>query len=725
MKQTIAILVMLMLIVTGCSSNDALTGKTAEGSDLPIKIGWIGGLTGTGAVYGTIALNAAQLAVEDINNDGGINGRKIELVAEDGKCEGATSATAASKLLEIDGVKYILGGHCSTESLSILPIAEQKGAFILAGATSSDKFPGTNKKAFRTTTPTPQVMAEEARLAYANGARTASILYEQKDYPEGNARYIQEYFTDLGGKVISYEAFQPGTNDFSTQLLKIKQLDADAVFLFVQGPDTAATLVKQIAEIGLKQRIYSDLMVVSAATYEKTGSKLPSDAYSVSVHADVENNPHTKGFMDRSVSKYGPAPMDPIFATESYDSVKIVAELVKYCGDDTDCARVRMTSKEWDGVTGMFKFGEDGNPNMHIAKIHVENGKVVAEAIGEVGDLSSSGKVKTAPVKIGVIVPLTGDLAEYGIAFRNGLTLAEEETGCGKGFEYILEDNKYDPKNAVTAFYDLKDVKNVSMIVNWGAYPSSAVAPLAKDTGFPLIAVTTTLAPEVRGPNTIRGMGDPDKLASALMSYLRSKGVKKIGFVEVQNPFLDKMISSMKEQKNPDETLTTIDTVQPTDMDFKNSIIKAEHSGEQAIGVFLFSGQIRQFYKQRAQLGLEIPTFGTDFFESQPEIDGSEGTMDGAVYPTWHTETGFAQRYEARFADGNQIAYAAGAYDLCGIISKADFTTKDTIIPSIERLKDHTGVEGTINALDKDGDRFLDVPIDLKIIQNSTIKVIG
>ena len=636
-----------------------------------------------------------------------------------GSAKGATAATAASKLTEVDGLKYILGGHCSTESLSILPIVEAKGAFMLAGATSSDKFPGTNKKAFRTTTPTPPVMAEEARLAYANEARTASILYEQKDYPEGNARYVKTDFTGLGGEVKSYESFQPGTTDFSTQLLKIKQLGADAMFLFVQGPDTAALIIKQIDEAGLKQKIYSDLIVVSAVTYEKTGGKLPSDAYSVSVHADVENNPRTKGFMDRYTSRFGQAALDPMFATESYDSVKIVAELIKYCGDDTDCARVRMTSKKWDGVTGGFTFGEDGNPNAHIAKIHVVNGKVVAETIG--GAQASEGQSPVRKAKVGVIAPLTGDLAEFGIAFKNGLVMAEDEIGCGKETEFIFEDSKYDPKTAVSAYYNLIDVKNVSLIINWGAYPSNAVAPLAKATNFPLIAITTVLAPELQSQNTIRGAGDPDKLAKISLNHLRSIGAKKIGFIKVQNPFLEKFIDSMQKQKNPDETLSIIDTVQYDEMDFKNTIIKSMQGDMQAIGIFLFSGQIRQFYKQKTQLGFEIPTFGTDFFESQEEIDGAEGTMEGAVYANWGTESAFAQRYLARFGNQNQVAYAAGGYDICGMLGKADLTSKETIIPSIERIKDYPGVQGTINFADKDGDRFLDVPVVLKEIKDGKI----
>ncbi|HLC33092.1 MAG TPA: ABC transporter substrate-binding protein, partial [Candidatus Nanoarchaeia archaeon] len=122
----------------------------ACGTTETVKIGFIGPLTGTGALYGTSELNAAQLALDDINAQGGINGKKVELIVEDGKCEGAASATAAQKLIQVDNVKYILGGHCSTESLSIVPITEANKVFLMAGATGTDKFTKAGKYAFRT-----------------------------------------------------------------------------------------------------------------------------------------------------------------------------------------------------------------------------------------------------------------------------------------------------------------------------------------------------------------------------------------------------------------------------------------------------------------------------------------------------------------------------------------------------------------------------------------------
>jgi branched-chain amino acid transport system substrate-binding protein len=88
-----------------------------------IRIGWISALTGPVSKYA--AHQAAILAVDDIIAAAGISGRTLELIMEDGMCNGASTATAAQKLINIDHVKYILGGHCSAETLTLAPIAER------------------------------------------------------------------------------------------------------------------------------------------------------------------------------------------------------------------------------------------------------------------------------------------------------------------------------------------------------------------------------------------------------------------------------------------------------------------------------------------------------------------------------------------------------------------------------------------------------------------------
>ena len=106
-----ALCALTLLILSGCGTKTDTTMPIQENAadKTPIKIGWIGPLTGAGSAYGLMELNAAKIAVKDINDAGGINGRQIELSVEDGKCDGPTTVTATNKLTEVDNVKYIAG----------------------------------------------------------------------------------------------------------------------------------------------------------------------------------------------------------------------------------------------------------------------------------------------------------------------------------------------------------------------------------------------------------------------------------------------------------------------------------------------------------------------------------------------------------------------------------------------------------------------------------------
>ncbi|HLC33303.1 MAG TPA: ABC transporter substrate-binding protein [Candidatus Nanoarchaeia archaeon] len=370
MKTTI-IGLLLLLILVACSTTET------------VKIGFIGPLTGTGAIYGTIELNAARLALEDVNANGGINGKQVELIVEDGKCEGAASATAATKLIEVNNVKYILGGHCSTESMSIVPVTEANKVLIMAGATGTDKFIGAGRLAFRTFPSATALYGKLAEVAFEKGTQTIVTFAEQKDWPQSVAGAFAKRFSELGGNVLSSETYEPGTQDFKPALLKIKELNPEAVMITVQGPDSAAQIIKQMHELGMTQQIYGDALVVTQATYEKTNGALPPNATGASSHVNPERSPETKAFLARYTQRFGAITLDPFVATEGYDGMRIVADLITACGDDTSCARTTLLSKQWNGASGTFHFNEQGDANPHIGIVRVENGTLVFEYEGE------------------------------------------------------------------------------------------------------------------------------------------------------------------------------------------------------------------------------------------------------------------------------------------------------------------------------------------------------
>ena len=129
MKRLLVPLFALGILLSACSPSDDGTG--------PIKIGFIGPLTGEASPYGVDTLNGAKLAVDEINEAGGVNGRMIEIIAEDGRCTGTDAASAAQKLVNVDKVVAIVGGQCSGETLAAAPIAESAKVVMISPVSSS------------------------------------------------------------------------------------------------------------------------------------------------------------------------------------------------------------------------------------------------------------------------------------------------------------------------------------------------------------------------------------------------------------------------------------------------------------------------------------------------------------------------------------------------------------------------------------------------------------
>jgi ABC-type branched-subunit amino acid transport system substrate-binding protein len=323
--------------------------------------------------------------------------------------------------------------------------------------------------------------------------------------------------------------------------------------------------------------------------------------------------------------------------------------------------------------------------------------------------------------------PHRAAFAEYGEAFKNGIVLAQEKSGS-KNVQYIFEDGAYDPGKTVSAFYKLRDTDKVNVLINWGDPTSQALAPVVKGSGIPFVAVTTQPSVTQGNPDVVRTLDTADDFARVLWSYFRTKGIKNIAIVKLEHPYLNNLLRALDEQKQGDEKITVIDTYQSFgDHDFRTSIVKIKNAATKydTVGVFLGSGQIGQFYNQAGQQGLKIPTFGTDFFESQSDIDAAGKNIDGAVYANFDVSASFRSDYLTKFGNVSQIGYAGNGYDIATLLnSKVDFSSKETILSSF-KVQSYSGVLGTYHYVEQASDRYLKSPVHMKVIEGGVIKTIN
>lgn len=373
MKRAILGLFLLILIL-GCSQT-----KQEEST---IKWGFIAPLTGSSVTYGIPGLNAARITVDEINAAGGINGKRLELVIEDGKCEGAAAVTAARKLIDIDKVKVIFGGHCSSESLALIPVAKEAGIFMLASTTSSPLYGGQYQYALRTTASTNHYAKIQADVAWKKGYKIVAVLQEQKDFPKAVVDSFSSRFKELGGIISTVETFDPGSVDFRTELLKIKNTNPDALLVSTGGADSTGLIFRQLKELGIEVPVMGNSVTINQASWKQSEESMPSTAWAVTQHVDPAASPITKQFYDEYNRRFGDSPIDWSYTAESYDAIKLFAEFYVKCGYDNGCLRSEfMKIKDRAIASGTVSFDESAEPLHHYAITHVKNGKNVYEAI--------------------------------------------------------------------------------------------------------------------------------------------------------------------------------------------------------------------------------------------------------------------------------------------------------------------------------------------------------
>lgn len=269
----------------------------------------------------------------------------------------------------------------------------------------------------------------------------------------------------------------------------------------------------------------------------------------------------------------------------------------------------------------------------------------------------------SAETKIGVSAPLSGDLAEYGTAVRQGIELAKEQGEASfDSIQFIYEDNKYDSAASVSALNKLTQIDQVQILFQWGELPLHATADTMERLKLPSIVMSVDAEPALGKQYLIRASNHPNDFAAILIANLKQRGFKRLAFIATEDPFTMSLFNSVKSLGSKDFEITLVATVAPSELDFKTNVMSIKTAKYDALGVFLNPGQVSNFCRQAATLKLGLPIFGTDIFESRNEIKNSAGQLEGAVYPNFTVPADFANAYQAKFGNDYQISYAYNAY---------------------------------------------------------------
>ena len=347
---------LLAALAIGCAAADT----AQDGEPPPYRIGVMESLTGPGETYGNVAVRAKQMALDEINAAGGIDGRKLEFVVEDSQCSAKEAVAAYRKLTDVDGVKIILGTSCSGAMLGVAPLAEADGVILFSGLASNPDIANAGDYIFRTQISDIEVGIATGNVMWNDGVRRLATITEATDYAEGVRRTTVLQFTERGGEVVAAESYASDVTDFRTQLSKLLDAEPDALHLAPQSEFAAGVIIRQARELGYQGPIYAETIAVGTTALEIAGDHATGmKAITANLHPD---NAKAQEVLANFRARYDYVTL-PWHLGSAYDNVYIAAECLKRTGDDQDADGFRdcMYEITWSGAIGNdYSFDADG-----------------------------------------------------------------------------------------------------------------------------------------------------------------------------------------------------------------------------------------------------------------------------------------------------------------------------------------------------------------------------
>ena len=370
------VLLTLSLVVVGCggnNNNDNDNNNNNNNADVEeIKIGNVGPLTGDYASYGVSVRQGIEIAIEEVNAAGGINGAQIVLIAEDTKGDTTEAANATSKLVERDNVSVIVGAVLSGETFAGAPIANDAGVTMISPASTATGIPQEGEYIFRNT------LADEVQAAqlaeYANqelDITQFAIMYANNDYGVALKDAFEVTANNLGD-VVAVESYMDGDTDYSALLTKIAQENPEA--LFIGGYYTEAAMIAQQAkQQGLDVQILGADGFYAPELISLGGDDVEGAIFTAAFY-DGDTSDAVVSFVSKYNEKFNANP--DMFAAQAYDAARIVLEAIKTAGADRAGIRDALAAiQNFPGITGVTSFDDDGDVIKEVLILTVEDGR--------------------------------------------------------------------------------------------------------------------------------------------------------------------------------------------------------------------------------------------------------------------------------------------------------------------------------------------------------------
>lgn len=340
-----------------------------------VKIGVINPETGDFATYGKPVKEALMLAQSEINSNGGIDGKKVELIIEDDGGLPKNSVSAFQKLVNTDKVEAVIGPLASQSCLATAPIAEKNKVIQLSTLAATPELSNSGDYVFRlypSSTIGAKYTAEQAISILS--PKSIAILHPSSGAGIESAKVYKDIATINGIKIVDIEQYESGNTDFRTQLIKVKKSNPDLILCSAYWVD-GANIIKQMLELKL------NIPILGEDGWNGELSKLiGNDGLKLLYYSDLffdTSNESNKAsiFAKNYQAKYNKKPT--AYSATGYDALYLLkAAIEDKHSQKSDSIKSFLYTKSYDGVLGKYKFDSNGDNigvNMAIYQLNIKN----------------------------------------------------------------------------------------------------------------------------------------------------------------------------------------------------------------------------------------------------------------------------------------------------------------------------------------------------------------
>jgi branched-chain amino acid transport system substrate-binding protein len=353
-----------------------------------LKFGLALPMSGGQATYGKDQITGAQWAVADINAKGGIDGAKLEMVTLDTQADPQVAINAVNRLISVDKVPVFVTGFSSVVK-AVAPIAnEAKVVELSVAATAAD----ISKQGDYVYTTSPLADVDIGGIARYQvkvlGKKRAAVIYINNETGITAAQVFKQRFTEAGGQVVAFEAYDPKASDWTGPILKIRAANPDVIQLQGLVPDSPL-VIAQMRQLGLRQLVASNTTIYNPKLIEQLGPGAEG-IIATSMAPGVDESPAVKAYVERWKKEMGRDPNGLPYTQFIHDSVYLVADVFRAMSDKKQAMtgenfrQAMLAARTFDlPLTGKLEIKPDHTVSKPVILMEVRGGKWVRKALVE------------------------------------------------------------------------------------------------------------------------------------------------------------------------------------------------------------------------------------------------------------------------------------------------------------------------------------------------------